>query len=109
MRPDGPPFITLDVSDKLLEMGVTSKGFREITLRLGVPVLVCLVAALLLRVKSVDAEVTARYPDDTLLTPVAGDRWRPTHRANRLRQEQARPSPASAIGQAGPRLIAHQK
>ena len=40
VRPDGPPFITLNVRDKLKELGIKSKGFRELTLRLGVPVLV---------------------------------------------------------------------
>ena len=40
VRPDGPPFITLDVSDKLKELGLNSKGFRELSLRLGSPVLV---------------------------------------------------------------------
>merc|ERR1711988_1750991 len=40
VRPDGPPFITLDIKDKLKELGLKSKGFRELTLRMGSPVLV---------------------------------------------------------------------
>jgi len=40
MRPDGPPFITLDVTEKMAEFGIDSKGFREITLRMGAPMLV---------------------------------------------------------------------
>lgn len=40
IRPDGPPFITLDVSAKLSELGLTSEGYRELTLRMGCPVLV---------------------------------------------------------------------
>ena len=40
IRPDGPPFITLDISNKLKELGINSKGFRELSLRLGSPVLV---------------------------------------------------------------------
>ena len=36
----GPPFITLDISKKLKSLQLSDKGFREITLRLGVPVLV---------------------------------------------------------------------
>ena len=40
VKPDGPPFITLDISNKLKSLGLTDKGFREITLRLGLPVLV---------------------------------------------------------------------
>ena len=40
VRPDGPPFITLDISKKLKSLQLSDKGFREITLRLGVPVLV---------------------------------------------------------------------
>jgi aspartate/methionine/tyrosine aminotransferase len=40
VKPDGPPFITLDISNKLEKLGLTDKGFREITLRLGMPVLV---------------------------------------------------------------------
>jgi len=39
-RPDGPPFITLDVRDKLEKLGLSNKGFRELSLRLGCPVLV---------------------------------------------------------------------
>ena len=38
-RPDGPPFITLDVADKLEALGLSNKGFRELSLRLGCPVL----------------------------------------------------------------------
>ena len=38
--PDGPPFITLDVRDKLEKLGLSNKGFRELSLRLGCPVLV---------------------------------------------------------------------
>jgi hypothetical protein len=33
--PDGPPFISLDFSRKLKSLGVTSKGFRVMTLRIG--------------------------------------------------------------------------
>lgn len=40
MRPDGPPFITLDITEKMAKLGVNSKGFREITLRMGAPMLV---------------------------------------------------------------------
>lgn len=40
VRPDGPPFITLDIKAKLKELGLKSKGFRELTLRMGSPVLV---------------------------------------------------------------------
>ena len=40
MRPDGPPFITLDVRDKLVELGLSNKGLREMSLRLGGPVLI---------------------------------------------------------------------
>ena len=40
VRPDGPPFITLDIKAKLMELGLKSKGFRELTLRMGSPVLV---------------------------------------------------------------------
>lgn len=40
IKPDGPPFITLDVKQKLKEMGLNDKGLRELTLRLGIPVLV---------------------------------------------------------------------
>jgi hypothetical protein len=40
VRPDGPPFITLDVQNKLKQLELTDKGFRELTLRLGCPVLV---------------------------------------------------------------------
>jgi hypothetical protein len=39
-RPDGPPFITLDVREKLEKLGLSNKGFRELSLRLGCPVLV---------------------------------------------------------------------
>mmetsp|Transcript_2726 Transcript_2726/g.7993 ORF Transcript_2726/g.7993 Transcript_2726/m.7993 type:complete len:901 (-) Transcript_2726:64-2766(-) len=39
-RPDGPPFITLDVRAKLDKLGLSNKGLRELTLRLGCPVLV---------------------------------------------------------------------
>mmetsp|Transcript_31350 Transcript_31350/g.94059 ORF Transcript_31350/g.94059 Transcript_31350/m.94059 type:complete len:910 (+) Transcript_31350:681-3410(+) len=38
-RPDGPPFITLDVRDKLAALGLSNKGFRELSLRLGCPLL----------------------------------------------------------------------
>ena len=40
VRPDGPPFITLEISDKLKTLGLKDKGFRELTLRLAVPVLI---------------------------------------------------------------------
>ena len=40
IKPDGPPFITLDVGDKLKELELNDKGFRELTLRLACPVLV---------------------------------------------------------------------
>ena len=40
VRPDGPPFITLDITDKLKSLGLKDKGFRELTLRLAVPVLI---------------------------------------------------------------------
>ena len=40
IRPDGPPFITLDISNKLRTLGLKDKGFRELTLRLAMPVLV---------------------------------------------------------------------
>ena len=40
IKPDGPPFITLNIQDKLKNMGLTDKGFREFTMRLGIPVLV---------------------------------------------------------------------
>lgn len=39
-RPDGPPFVTLNVLDKLDTLGLSSKGFRELCLRLGCPALV---------------------------------------------------------------------
>ena len=40
IRPDGPPFITLEISDKLKQLGLKDKGFRELTLRLAMPVLI---------------------------------------------------------------------
>ena len=40
IRPDGPPFITLDIKNKLKNLNLTSEGFRELTLRLACPVLV---------------------------------------------------------------------
>ena len=40
IRPDGPPFITLDINKKLEKMNITSQGFQELTLRLCCPVLV---------------------------------------------------------------------
>lgn len=40
VRPDGPPFVTLDVRDKIDGLGLTSKGFRELTLRCAMPCLV---------------------------------------------------------------------
>ena len=40
IRPDGPPFITLDIKNKLKKLNLTSEGFRELTLRLACPVLV---------------------------------------------------------------------
>ena len=40
IRPDGPPFITLDINKKLKKLNLTSQGFQELTLRLCCPVLV---------------------------------------------------------------------
>ena len=40
IKPDGPPFITLDINEKLRELDMDDNEFRELTLRLGCPVLV---------------------------------------------------------------------
>ena len=40
IRPDGPPFITLDIKNKLQHLNLTSEGYRELSLRLACPVLV---------------------------------------------------------------------
>lgn len=40
IKPDGPPFITLNVSNKLKELDMCDYSFRELSLRLGCPVLV---------------------------------------------------------------------
>merc|ERR1711871_1481311 len=40
VRPDGPPFITLDVSPLMQKLKLKDKGFRELTLRLATPCLV---------------------------------------------------------------------
>lgn len=40
VRPDGPPFVTLNVREKIDALGLTSKGFRELTLRCAMPCLV---------------------------------------------------------------------
>ena len=40
IKPDGPPFITLDITKKLKELDMSDNQFRELTLRLGCPVLV---------------------------------------------------------------------
>ena len=40
VRPDGPPFVTLNVREKIDALGLTYKGFRELTLRCAMPCLV---------------------------------------------------------------------
>lgn len=40
IKPDGPPFITLDIHKKLNELNINENEFRELTLRLGCPMLV---------------------------------------------------------------------
>jgi len=40
VRPDGPPFITLDITPLMEKLNLNSKGFRELSLRMGSPVLV---------------------------------------------------------------------
>tara|TARA_B100000424_G_scaffold271657_1_gene275566 strand:+ start:4256 stop:5614 length:1359 start_codon:yes stop_codon:yes gene_type:complete len=40
IKPDGPPFITLDISEKLNELNMCDNSFRDLTLLLGCPVLV---------------------------------------------------------------------
>ena len=40
IKPDGPPFITLDINEKLKELDMDDNTFRELTLRLGCPMLV---------------------------------------------------------------------
>jgi hypothetical protein len=40
IKPDGPPFITLDIHKKLNELNMNENEFRELTLRLGCPMLV---------------------------------------------------------------------
>ena len=40
IKPDGPPFITLDINEKLKRLNMDDYQFRELTLRLGCPMLV---------------------------------------------------------------------
>ena len=40
IKPDGPPFITLDINEKLKQLDISDNEFRELTLRLGCPMLI---------------------------------------------------------------------
>jgi len=40
IKPDGPPFITLDINKKLHELEINENQFRELTLKIGCPMLI---------------------------------------------------------------------
>ena len=40
IKPNGPPFITLDISEKLKKLDMDENEFRDLTLRVGCPMLV---------------------------------------------------------------------
>ena len=40
IKPDGPPFITLDIHDKLKQLEMNEDEFKDLCLRLGCPMLV---------------------------------------------------------------------